>query len=79
MPPEITFPLEQSTILIVDEMISFAGVFPIAVTTKLNDRSASALDVNLTLFTLNILASLPRIEYPESPQSDLLKINEDSV
>ena len=45
-------PLEQSTILIVDGIVNVAGVFPIAVTTKLKERFASAFDVNLTFVKL---------------------------
>ena len=67
-------PFEQSTILIVDGMVNVAGVFPIAVIFKLKVRDASALDVNLTFVLSNILASLPIIEYAESPQSGLLNV-----
>ena len=62
LPPEITFPLEQSTILITDGMLKVAGVFPIAVTTKLKERVASTFDMNLTLVEPYILAPLPDIE-----------------
>ena len=47
-------------------------MFPIAVTTRLNVKVASAFDINLTIVESNILASLPDIEYEESPQSGLL-------
>ena len=43
-------------------MLNVAGVLPIAVTTKLNDKFASAFDVNLTLFVSKILAPVPDIE-----------------
>ena len=72
MPPEIIFPLEQSTIFIVDGIVSVAGVFPIAVTTKSKLRVASVFEVNLTLSISNIFASPPIIEYDDSPQSCLL-------
>ena len=62
LPPEITFPLEQLTILIIDGMVSIAGVIPIAVTTKLKERVASVSEVNLTLFVSKIVASFPDIE-----------------
>ena len=75
MPPVITFPLEQLTILIVDGIVNVAGVLPIAVTTTLKVSVASEFEVNLTFEELNILASLPIIEYAESPQSGLLKVN----
>ena len=55
-------PLEQFTILIVDGMVSIAGVIPIAVTTKLKERVASVSEVNLTLFVSKIVASFPDIE-----------------
>lgn len=45
-PPEITFPFEQSTILMVVGKERVAGVFPIAVITRLNERDASAFEVN---------------------------------
>ena len=61
-PPVITLPFEQSTILIVDGIVSVAGVFPIAVTIRLNDKVVSALDVNLTYVVSTMLASLSIIE-----------------
>ena len=42
------FPLEQSTILMVDGMVKVAGVIPTAVTNRLNERLASTFEVNLT-------------------------------
>ena len=68
-------PFEQSTIFISDGIVNVAGVFPIAVTTKLKARNASAFDVNLTFVVSNMLASLPIIEYAESPQSGLPNVN----
>ena len=56
------FPLEQSTILIVVIKEIDDGVFPMAVTTKKNERVPSTLEVKLTLSSLNILASVPIIE-----------------
>ena len=58
----MTFPFEQSTILIVDGIVSVAGVFPIAVITTSKERFASALDMNLTFEVSKIVASLPIIE-----------------
>ena len=46
----------------IDGIINVAGVIPIAVTTKLNERVASTFDVNLTFVVSNIVASLPDIE-----------------
>ena len=68
-------PFEQSTIFIIEGIVNVAGVFPIAVTTTLKERDASAFDVNLTFVVSNMLASLPIIEYAESPQSGLLNVN----
>lgn len=48
MPPDITFPLEQFTILIKVANVKEAGVLPIAVTFKLKLREASAFEVNST-------------------------------
>ena len=61
-PPDMTFPSEQSTILMELSIIFVAGVFPIAVTTNLKLKSASAVLVNLTLFTSLMLAPYPSIE-----------------
>ena len=44
----MTFPLEQSTILIIDGMVSVAGTSPIAVITKSKERIASTFEINLT-------------------------------
>ena len=55
-------PLEQSTIFITEGIVSVAGVLPIAVTTKLNERVASTFDINLTFVDPYILAPLPDIE-----------------
>ena len=41
-------PFEQSTIFISDGIVNVAGVFPIAVTTKLKARDASVIEKNLT-------------------------------
>ena len=54
-------PFEQSTILIVDGIIFFAGLIPRAVITRLNERKFSSLEMNLTLVESKILASGPRI------------------
>lgn len=74
----MTLPLEQSTILIIDGMVRVAGVFPIAVTTTSKVRVASAFETNLTFYEMsklwNMVASLPTIEYEESPQSGLLYV-----
>lgn len=59
----ITFPIAQSTILMIDGIVFVAGVLPIAVTTKLKVRVASALEINLTFVVSTMLASLPIIEY----------------
>lgn len=74
LPPEITLPLEQLTIFIIEGIISYAGVFPTADMTKLKERVASAFETNLTLLISYILASLPTIEYDENPQYYLLKV-----
>ena len=55
-------PFEQSTILIIDGIVSFAGVFPMAVTTKLKERVASTFEVNLTFVELYMVAPAPVIE-----------------
>ena len=47
----------------IDGIFSVAGMFPIAVTTRLNERVYSTFDVNLTFVVSNIAASLPIIEY----------------
>ena len=60
-------------------MVFVAGVLPIAVIIKLKERVASAFDENLTLFVSNMVASLPDIEYAESPQSGLLYVYEASI
>lgn len=46
MPPDITFPLEQSTIFMIVGKVRVAGVLPKAVTTKLNERVVSVSDTN---------------------------------
>lgn len=56
MPPEIIFPLEQSTIVIIVGILKVDGVLPIAVTTKLKVNTASAFEGNITLLMSVILA-----------------------
>lgn len=50
VPPDIVFPLEQSTIFTVVSKYKVEGVFPIAVTINLKLKNPSADEVNLTLF-----------------------------
>ena len=74
-PPDITFPFEQSTTLMVDGKERIAGVFPNAVTTRLNVRVVSKFVIICTWFTLTMLAPVPEIEYAERLQSGLLYVN----
>ena len=61
-PPIIVFPFEQSTIFISVESVFVAGVFPIAVTTKLKFMIAATFVVTRTILSLTIEAPVPTIE-----------------
>ena len=62
VPPVISFPLEQSFTLICVYIVLTAGLFPMAVTTKLNSRTASVSVTIYTFSSLYILAPTPMIE-----------------
>ena len=55
--------------------MSVAGELPIAVTTKLKVKVVSKFESKRTLFILDILASIPSIEYVYKLQSGLLYEN----